>query len=94
LLDSLFYGAFSVTKLLVFVSMIGCQVNDDDEQTMTNIHALSGIQTHSLSVQVIKAYASDRVANGTGSFFTFELSALRPAMLIGVTRVSSAQPEL
>jgi hypothetical protein len=54
--------------------MIGCQVNDDDdEQTMTNIHALSGIQTHSLRVQVIKAYASDRVATGTGSFFIFQL---------------------
>jgi hypothetical protein len=32
----------------------------------TNVHALSGIQTHGLSVQVIKAYASDRAATGTG----------------------------
>jgi hypothetical protein len=33
----------------------------------TNIHALNGIQTHGLSVQAIKAYASERVATGTGS---------------------------
>jgi hypothetical protein len=47
--------------------MIGWQVNDDgDEQTRTNIHALSGIQTHGLSIQAIKAYASDRAAIGTG----------------------------
>jgi hypothetical protein len=45
--------------------MIGWQVNDD-EQTKTNIHALSGIRTHSTSVQAIKAYASDRAATGTG----------------------------
>jgi hypothetical protein len=36
-----------------------------DEQTRTNIHALSGIRTHSLSVQAIKACASDGVATGT-----------------------------
>jgi hypothetical protein len=36
--------------------MIGWQVNDD-EQTRINIDALSRIQTHGLSVQVIKAYA-------------------------------------
>jgi hypothetical protein len=42
-------------------------VNDDDDgQNRTNIHALSGIQTHGLNVQAIKAYASD-------------LAALRPA---------------
>jgi hypothetical protein len=33
---------------------------------MTNIHALSGIRTHSLSTQAIKTYASDHVATGTG----------------------------
>jgi hypothetical protein len=44
--------------------MIGWEVNDD-EQTRTNIHALSGIWTHSLSIQTIKAYASERVATGT-----------------------------
>jgi hypothetical protein len=41
-------------------------VNDDDEQTRTNIHALSGIRTHGLSVKAIKAYASDRTVTGTG----------------------------
>jgi hypothetical protein len=40
--------------------------DDDDEQTGAKIQALSGILTHSLSVQVIKAYASDRVATSIG----------------------------
>jgi hypothetical protein len=31
-------------------------------KTRTNIHDLSGFQTHSLSVQAIKAYTSDCVA--------------------------------
>jgi hypothetical protein len=31
--------------------------DDEEEQTRTNIHALSGIRTHGLSVQTIKAYA-------------------------------------
>jgi hypothetical protein len=49
------------------VSMTGWQVtDDDDEQTRTNIHALSRIQTHSL-VHAIKAYAPDRTATGTGN---------------------------
>jgi hypothetical protein len=39
--------------------MIGSQVNDDDDKsTSTNIHVLSGIQTHGLSVQAIKVYVS------------------------------------
>jgi hypothetical protein len=46
--------------------MIGWKVNDDDEQTRANIHALSGIRTHGLSVQAINAYTSDRAATGTG----------------------------
>jgi hypothetical protein len=37
-------------------SIIRWQVNDD-EQTRTNIHALSEIRTHGLKVQDIKAYA-------------------------------------
>jgi hypothetical protein len=37
----------------------------NDEQTRTNIHALSGIQTHGLSVQANRTYASDRAATGT-----------------------------
>jgi hypothetical protein len=41
-------------------------VNDEDEQTRTNIHALSGIQTHGLSFQAIKAYDTDCTATGTG----------------------------
>jgi hypothetical protein len=31
---------------------------------MTNIHALSGIRTHGLSVKAMKAYATDRAATG------------------------------
>jgi hypothetical protein len=47
--------------------MLGWQVNDDnDEYTSTNIHALSWIQTHGISIQVIKTHAPDRAANGTG----------------------------
>jgi hypothetical protein len=53
---SLFHNAFSLTTLY----------NDDDEQTRTSIHTLSEIRTHSLSIQAIKAYASDRMATGTG----------------------------
>jgi hypothetical protein len=46
-------------------------VNDDndddgDDQTRTNIHALSGIRSHGLSIQAMKTYASDSVATGTG----------------------------
>jgi hypothetical protein len=41
-------------------------VNDDNEHTRTNIHALSGIRTHGLSVQAIKAHASHHGASGTG----------------------------
>jgi hypothetical protein len=33
-----------------------------------NIHGLSGIQTHDLRVQGIKAFASDRATTGTGNF--------------------------
>jgi hypothetical protein len=47
--------------------MIGLQVNNDDKYTRTNIHALSGIRTHSISVQAIKACTSDRVATETGT---------------------------
>jgi hypothetical protein len=32
-----------------------------------HIHTLSGIRSHGLSYQAINAYASDRVATGTGS---------------------------
>jgi hypothetical protein len=48
--------------------MIDWQMNDDDDyyQTRTNIHALSGIWTHGISVQAIKAYTSDRADTGTG----------------------------
>jgi hypothetical protein len=46
--------------------MILSQVNDDDEWTRTSIYALSGIRTHDLSLQAIKAYASDLAATGTG----------------------------
>lgn len=39
---------------------------DAYEQTRTNIHALNGIRTYVVSVQVIKAYASDCKTTGTG----------------------------
>jgi hypothetical protein len=42
--------------------MIGWQVNVDDDQMKTNIHALSRIWTHGLSVQAIKTYDSDCAA--------------------------------
>jgi hypothetical protein len=45
--------------------MIGWKVNDDDQYTGTNIQALSGIWTQSLSVQAIIAFASDRTVTGT-----------------------------
>jgi hypothetical protein len=57
---SLFYDAFSVTRL----HSVDDRVNDD-ELTKTNVHALSGIHAHDLSDQASKAYASDRVAIGT-----------------------------
>jgi len=38
-------------------------------KTKTNIHTLSGIQTHDLSVQAIKAYALDDAATGTGVWY-------------------------
>jgi hypothetical protein len=38
--------------------MIGWRENDD-KQTRTNTHALRGTWTHGLSVQTIKAYASE-----------------------------------
>jgi hypothetical protein len=55
---SLLYDAFSVDYT---APMIWWQVNDDDdgEYTRASIHALSGIWTHGLNIQVIKAYASD-----------------------------------
>jgi hypothetical protein len=34
-------------------------MNDDDDND-ENIHTLSGIRTHGLSFQAVKAYASDR----------------------------------
>jgi hypothetical protein len=34
----------------------------------TNIHALSGIRTHILSVRAIKAYTSDRATTATGMY--------------------------
>jgi hypothetical protein len=48
--------------------MTGWHVNNDDEQTKTNILALREIQTHGFSVQAMKAYASDRAAAVTGRF--------------------------
>jgi hypothetical protein len=38
-----------------------------DRKSRKNIHALSGVRIHSLSVQAIKAFASDRAVTGTGT---------------------------
>jgi hypothetical protein len=37
-------------------------MNNDDEWTKKNTHALGGVQTHGLSTWAIKAYASDCMA--------------------------------
>jgi hypothetical protein len=65
LFDTLFYDAFSVTKLYRVDDRM---TSDDDnyEQTRTYINALIGILTSDHSIQAIKAYASDRTATGTG----------------------------
>jgi hypothetical protein len=42
--------------------------DDDDEWTGRSIHALRRNGTHGLSVQAMKAYASDRAAPGTGFY--------------------------
>jgi hypothetical protein len=63
-LGSLFYDAFSVTRLYNVDDRV--KVDDYDEQMRTNIHALCGIRTHGLNIQAIKPYASDRAASGTG----------------------------
>jgi hypothetical protein len=39
---------------------------NDDEYMRTNIHALSGIQTHGLRIQEIMTYVSDFAVTGTG----------------------------
>jgi hypothetical protein len=39
----------------------------EHSETRINNHALSGIRIHDLSVQVIKDFASDRAATGTGA---------------------------
>jgi hypothetical protein len=40
-------------------------MNNDDEWTKKNTHALGGFRTHGLSIWAIKAYASDCMATGT-----------------------------
>jgi hypothetical protein len=46
------------------------------KNTRTNIHALSGIRTHDLSAQKMKAYASDRAATGTSYKMTYDVSTV------------------
>jgi hypothetical protein len=41
-----------------------------NKKEKTNIQAVSGILTHVLSVQALKAYASDHAATGTGASTT------------------------
>jgi hypothetical protein len=48
-------------------------LNDEDEWMMTDIHALSRILTHGLSVQATRAYASDRAAT-SGDVLMFFMS--------------------
>jgi hypothetical protein len=52
---SLFYNSFSVMRLYY----IDDRVYGDEGLMSTNIHALSRIQTHTVNIQVIKAYASN-----------------------------------
>jgi hypothetical protein len=61
---SSFYEAFSETRLYTVTDRV---ISDDDKKMRTNIHALSRIQTYSLSIQVIKAYPSDGVVTVTGT---------------------------
>jgi hypothetical protein len=64
LFDSLFYDAFLISRLY----------SVDDRVTSgwwwwidkENVHVLSRIRTHGLSIQAIKSYASERTATGTG----------------------------
>jgi hypothetical protein len=58
---SSFYDAFSVTRLYSVDDRMTSD-DDDDEQRTINSHALSGIRTHGLSVQDIKAHAPYRTA--------------------------------
>jgi hypothetical protein len=62
---SLFYDAFSVTRLYGFDDRVTSKwrwIGEDKHP------CLSGIRTHGISVQAIKAYAPDRAATGTGCF--------------------------
>jgi hypothetical protein len=54
---SSFYDAFLVTRLYSVDDRMTSD-DDDDEQRTINRHSLSGIRTHGLSVQDIKAHAS------------------------------------
>jgi hypothetical protein len=54
LFGSLFYDAFSVTRLNSVDDRVTSQWWIDEDI----IHALNGIQAHGLSVQAIKAYVS------------------------------------
>jgi hypothetical protein len=65
LLDILFslFCCFSVNRLYGIDDRV---TSDYDEQTKTNIHALSGIRTLGLSIQAIKAYSSHHAATETG----------------------------
>jgi hypothetical protein len=53
-----------IIELNVWIKVVG------NNLLYTNIHALSGIRTHGLSVQAIKAYASDRASPYRGFIFT------------------------
>jgi hypothetical protein len=50
--------------------------HDTERRGRTSIQALGRIRAHELSVQEMKAYASDRAANGSGRSFTIRLEVM------------------
>jgi hypothetical protein len=60
---------------------------NDDKYTTTNIHTSSGIRTHGLSVQAIKAYQSDRAVTGASLIWTeSEWTQILGLILVGHNR--------
>jgi hypothetical protein len=55
----------------------------DNRETKINIHTLSGIRFHVLSVQVIKTFASDRL--GPARTFLITLCNLLPVQIIVIS---------
>jgi hypothetical protein len=51
--------------------------HSENRRKDANIHAVSGIWTHDLSDQAIKAYVSDRAATGIGYFLFLFITFLK-----------------